>query len=353
MEERRLIDTELGRLAVRVTGHGAPAVLWHSLFLDDRSWERIHSQLAAQRRLVLITGPGHGDSENPPSRYTMEDCADAAQSVLVALGISEPVDWVGNAWGGHVGLVFASRRPALCKTLVTIGTPVQGLNRLERTRTIALLLAHRLLGNAGFVQAGVVNTLLSRRTRTVDRAAIELVEDCLANADRRALRNAVVSISLRRPDLSARLPHVSVPTLFITGSDHDGWTPQQAASASHLLPHGSSAVIADTAYLPPLEAPEETAQLIHQFWVTHTSVMHCGASSDGSHTAANRNSEPEFSPANTQRMGASWQGWPSPPTISLLEFGATTPRQQRIPPAPDSQTRHGFGDCSGVASPLL
>jgi pimeloyl-ACP methyl ester carboxylesterase len=58
-------------------------------------------------------------------RYTMEECAAAASTVLDVLGISEPVDWVGNAWGGHVGVIFATTSPARCRTLVTLGTPVQ------------------------------------------------------------------------------------------------------------------------------------------------------------------------------------------------------------------------------------
>jgi pimeloyl-ACP methyl ester carboxylesterase len=53
----------------------------------------------------------------------MEECAAAAATVLDVLGISGPVDWVGNAWAGHVGVIFAPTSPARCRTLVT-GHPV-------------------------------------------------------------------------------------------------------------------------------------------------------------------------------------------------------------------------------------
>lgn len=272
MEERHMVDTEVGQLAVRVIGHGVPAVLWHSLFVDERSWQRLESQLAETRRLILITGPGHGASPGPGHRYTLENCAAAARTVLNILDVNEPVDWVGNAWGGHVGVVFAAHWPSRCRTLVTLGAPLQALNRVERARTIALLLAYRLFGHAGFVQDGVVKVLLSPKTRTQDPAAVELVKDCLANANPAALRNAVHSISLRRADLTAYLPEILAPTLFITGSDHKGWTPQQATAASRGLPHGSAAVVTDAAYLIPLEAPGETANLVRQFWTTHAST---------------------------------------------------------------------------------
>ena len=267
--DRRTVDTRLGPLAVRFHGDGPTAVLWHSLFVDDRSWERVEDELAKERRLVIITGPGHGASGDLGRTYTLDDCAEAAAAVLDSVGLSGPVDWVGNAWGGHVGLLFAARWPERCRTLVSLGAPLQALSRVERVRTISLLAAYRLLGPAGFIRNGVVAVLLSPATRAHDPAAIALVEGCIVNADRAGLRNAVVSISLERPDLTERLADVVTPTLFVTGSDHKGWSPEQATAASKLLPNGSVAIVADAAYLVPFERPSATVRLIRAFWADH------------------------------------------------------------------------------------
>lgn len=266
MEDRRTIDTRVGRLAVRVVGHGAPAVLWHSLFVDDRSWDRIVPALSRDRRLVIITGPGHGTSGDPRRRYTTEDCAESAVAVLDQLGIDEPVDWVGNAWGGHVGLIFAATWPVRCHSLVMFGTPVAALTRRERRRTQALLALYRLLGPRRAVVDGVTEALLSARTRADDPAAVSLVQACVRGADRRMLSNAVVSISLNRADLAARMREVSVPTLVVTGSDHQGFTPEQARAAAALLPDGVAHVIPDASYLVPLEAPEASVRLVRELW---------------------------------------------------------------------------------------
>ena len=273
MEERHTVETQVGPLAVRVRGQGSTAVLWHSLFVDDRSWGRVENELATQRRLVIITGPGHGASGDPGRRYTLDDCAEASGTVLDTVGPKEPVDWLGNAWGGHVGLVFAAMWPERCRTLVTLGTPVQSLSLVERARTISLLVAYRLLGPAAFIRTGVVDVMLSARTRAQDPAAVALVEDSLIHADPGALRNAIVSISLWRPDLTQRLAEISVPSLFVTGSDHKGWTPQQAVAASKVLPRGSAAVVADASYLVPFEDPAATIQLVRQFWADYSSKI--------------------------------------------------------------------------------
>jgi hypothetical protein len=41
--------------------------------------------------------------------------------------------------------------------------------------------------------------------------------------NRAGLVNAIVSISLRRPELIPQLSQIRCPTLFVTGSDHTGW----------------------------------------------------------------------------------------------------------------------------------
>jgi pimeloyl-ACP methyl ester carboxylesterase len=86
------------------------------------------------------------------------------------------------------------------------------------------------------------------------------VADCLRTMNRAGLVNAVVSISVRRPDLTPRLSQISCPTLFVTGSDPIGWTPEQAQAAGRLIADGATEVIPNVAYLIPLEAPDRTVQ---------------------------------------------------------------------------------------------
>lgn len=172
--QRHRIQTPVGELVVRTLGapEAPVAVLWHSLFVDDRSWGRLTPHLTGDRRLVSITGPGHGSSTDLGARYTLSDCAAAAITVLEHLGIHDAVDWVGNAWGGHVGIVFAQTRPDRTRTLVTIGAPVHAYPPTEARKTRALLAAYRLAGPTGFIQDAVSGALLAATTRDVDPSAV-------------------------------------------------------------------------------------------------------------------------------------------------------------------------------------
>jgi len=270
-----MVDTRVGRLKVSVEGEGdqqPSALLWHSLFVDERTWERVTPDLARDRRLIIVTGPGHGASGDPGRRYTNEECADAALDVLTAVGVSGPVDWVGNAWGGHVGIAFAAQHPDRVRTLVTAGTPVHPYKLADRLRTSLLLAIYRWFGPLGFLSDAVVEALLSEHTRNADRPAASLVRDCFAGANRARLTNAVVSISFKRLDLMPVLPAVQAPTLFITGSAHPDWSPDQMRTAAALLPHGSTQVIDGTAYLVPLEAPTEFSRRVRDFWTAHPAL---------------------------------------------------------------------------------
>ena len=140
-------------------------------------------------------------------------------------------------------------------------------------RTRLLLGLYRLLGPSPTIVDGTTAVLLSPRTIEHDPDAVALVHDCLRRADRRMLRNAIVSISIRRPDLSGDLARVRQPVLIVTGSDHHGFTPDQAREAVGMLARGQLAVVPDTAYLVPLEAPAASADLVLALWAG----MHAGA----------------------------------------------------------------------------
>ncbi|HSO70662.1 MAG TPA: alpha/beta hydrolase [Arachnia sp.] len=265
----RLVQTRVGSLKVTLIGeraHRPTALLWHSLFVDERSWERVTPSLTAARQLVVVTGPGHGTSGDNGRRYSMEDCAEAALQVLQAVGAEGPVDWVGNAWGGHVGIVVAARHPDRVRTLITAGSPIHPYPLADKLTTQLLVFLYRRLGPIRYLTSAVVDALLSERTRTTDPVAVDLVRDCFVRADRTGLANAIVSISLHRKDLKPMLPAVQAPTLFITGSAHPDWTPEQMRAAAALLPHGFTRVVDGAAYLVPFENPVEFTRDVHEFW---------------------------------------------------------------------------------------
>ena len=260
------VPTRVGSLHVEITGSGPPAVLWHSLFVDSATWNRVRAPLAAERRLVLIDGPNHGGS--PPVRrpFTLEDCAEAAVEVLDHLGIGEPADWLGNAWGGHAGIRFAAAHPDRCRSLAALGAPVHALTGAER-RKVRLLAALYLAAGPGAVVKPLTDALLGPQARTADPEGAAIVAGGFRRAGRRGMFDAIRWLSLRRTDLGPVLSQLETPTLLTTNADDPMWTVAAARAAAGRLRHGALAILPGSGHVGPLlQAAPDVATLVTGFW---------------------------------------------------------------------------------------
>jgi pimeloyl-ACP methyl ester carboxylesterase len=274
------VPTRLGPLRVETAGAGPPAVLWHSLFVDSTTWVRVREPLASVRRLLLVDAPGHG--HNPPvaRRFTLDDCAGAAADVLDHFRVGEPVDWVGNAMGGHVGIVFAAADPGRCRSLATIGCPVHALTPPERRKIAVLTAVYRLTGPVPPLVNPLIDVLLGPHARAADPEAAALVGGAFRRATRRGMSGAIGSVSLRRPDLTPLLAKISAPALICAAADDPYWTPADAARAAGRLPNGTSVILPGSGHIAPLlEAAPAVADLLTAFWANPGAVVTAGGDS--------------------------------------------------------------------------
>lgn len=248
-------------------------MLWHSLFIDSTSWTRVLEPLAAQRRLVLIDGPGHGRSASATRDLSLDACADAACEVLDALGIEGALDWVGNAWGGHVGILFAARRPERCRSLITIGTPVPALPPSVRRQVRPMVAVYRWTGPVKPLTTVVVTALLGRDAAQRDPEAVRAIASAFRGAPRRRMSRALRAMMLQRPDLSDRLAEIAAPALMVTAADDDEVTPAACQAAAASLRHGTCVVVPGHGRVSPLfmSAPA-LAGVITRFWSDPTAA---------------------------------------------------------------------------------
>ena len=128
------VPTRLGRLHVRTIGEGTPTILWSSMFVDSHTWDPVVPLLPSGRRYHLIDPPGLGASEPLRRGSDIAEAADAATDLLGELGIRSPVDWVGNAFGGHVGFKLGAR-PGVLRSLVAVSSPTKPIPDALRTRS--------------------------------------------------------------------------------------------------------------------------------------------------------------------------------------------------------------------------
>lgn len=248
-----------------VVGAGPPAVLWHGMFVDGDSWQALLSELGSSRRLVVIDGPGHGRSDWLLGPASISSCADASCDVLDELGLAEPIDWVGNAWGGHVGLALAVRQPRRVRTLVAVSSPPEAIGRDLRLKTALLARLLPVLGFRGPVRRAVLASQLTDASRR-DPALVSRVDAMIDRAKPASLAWAVRSFILGRQDVRDDLSRIVAPTLLIGSDDRAGSGSDDVRSAARLMPLGRHAVISGARALVPLEQPAELARLILDHW---------------------------------------------------------------------------------------
>ncbi len=265
-ETVRRVPTHLGHLHARIVpgpgGDARTAVLWPSMFVDGRSFDRIVPLLSPHRTLIVLDPPGHGRSDAMTFVSDIEGAARAAREVLAELGVREPVDWIGEAFGGHVGYKLG-RDDGRLRSLVTLASPPETNPEILRT-TKAGLAVLALLGRGPLVKM-IGEAQLTAAARS-DPATYEVFRSGFLANTRRSMGFATRSFVLGRHDVRSELRDITVPTLIVHGSERAEWTTEGADAAAALIPGAKRADIAGASTLPSLEQPMATAKLILDFW---------------------------------------------------------------------------------------
>jgi pimeloyl-ACP methyl ester carboxylesterase len=263
-ESTALVPTRLGRLHVRLVGDGPTTVLWSSMFVDSHTWDPVLPLLPQGRRYALVDPPGLGLSEPLREASDIAGAADAATDLLAGLGVDGPVDWVGNAFGGHVGFKLAAR-PGLLRSLVAVSSPAQPVDAPLRRQITLLLPILRTAGPVGPVRTAILTAMLTDASR--DRAPLRrMVEESVARPTRRSMALAVRSFILNRVDVTAELADLTVPSLFVASDDRGDWSPQDAKDSAAVAPYATAVTVERARTLVPLEQPEALASHIRRFW---------------------------------------------------------------------------------------
>lgn len=266
----RLVPTPLGRLRVRAVGHGAPVLLWHSMFVDATSWDRVVPALATDRRLLLVDGPSSGGSDPLTRASDIAGCGEAAGALLDGLAdeLDGPVDWIGSAWGGHVGLQLAATQPGRLRRLVAISAPTDPIDAGLRRRLRVLLPLFRAVGARGPVRSAILETLLTDASRASDPAAVELVLGPLRRADREGMALAVETAIVNRTDLAWAAARIDLPVLFVTTDDRGEWTPERAREVAAGMADGREVTVSGSRVLPAVERPDALVAAVREFWAS-------------------------------------------------------------------------------------
>ncbi|WP_229403374.1 alpha/beta fold hydrolase [Micromonospora okii] len=244
-------------------GNGPPLVLIHGHPFDRSMWApQVEHVGRGGRRVIVPDLRGYGRSTVVPGRTPLQTFAQDVADLLDHLGVAEIV-LGGLSMGGQIVMEFHRLFPDRLRGLVLADTAPQA--ETEEGRRARDAMADRLLregmgGYANEVLAKMVAPANIRRFPAVTGHVLDMMRRTPPDGAAAALRGRAT-----RPDYTASLARVRVPTLIVVGSD-DEFTPVDDARLMHrLIPDSTLVVIEDTAHMPNLERPAEFNEALGKF----------------------------------------------------------------------------------------
>ncbi len=258
-------------LAYSDEGHGPPVIFLHAFPLNRTMWVPQVAALSDRYRVVTIDLRGHGESDAPMWRYTLDQYADDVHGLLAHLGIARAT-FAGLSMGGYILFALYRKHPALFQSLVladtraTADTPEAKTTRFSMAQiayrrgasAIADLMLPKLLSPASCEQHTDLRDHV-RRIITGNQVS-GIVGDLMAMEE--------------RPDFSPLLSAIAVPTLVIVGEQDLASPPEEVEDMAKQIPGSTFVRIPQAGHLSSLENPGAFNAAILKFL---TSVEHSDA----------------------------------------------------------------------------
>jgi len=247
-------------------GVGAPLLFAHAFPLNRTMWAPQVSALVERSRCVAADLRGFGDSSVTPP-YSMEQYADDLAHLLDVLHIDKVV-LVGCSMGGYVSFAFWRRHRNRVRALVLADTQSGADSEETLSRRRALIDLARTEGAIAVANAQI-RSIVGKTTREKQPDTYDAIHRVMAQAPVEGIVGAIEAMMLR-PDSTATLTTIDVPTLIVVGEE-DVPTPPKEARAMHKRIAGSTLeVIAGAGHLCNMERPAAFNHVLTEFLVSLT-----------------------------------------------------------------------------------
>jgi aspartate ammonia-lyase len=243
------------RIAYTKLGNGPAVVFLHGWMCNRGFWTDQILALSRHYTCIAVDFRGHGSSSLPEAPCRMAALANDIHELIAYMEISDGV-LVGHSMGGMVAQMIASQAPAWMSALVLVTTIAADTSDQLISKRIA-----QGAESSPFIQAfddhfpgwfhedtdpAFVAHTRDEMLRTPDSVALDLVRDYW------------------RFGLTAKLPHVTVPTLVIGGRADNSSPASQAHLLADAIPRALLRVI-DCGHFPMIERSEELTGILADF----------------------------------------------------------------------------------------
>jgi 3-oxoadipate enol-lactonase len=271
------VKISTGEIAYIDRGTGGPFLLVHGFPLDHTMWNAQIEALSERSRVVAPDLRGFGNSPlgsvDPERGISMERYADDLAELLDALkiGTDNPVILVGFSMGGYVAWQFARkyaprlRALVLCDTRAAADTDDARAGRLKMAEKVAEWGVARVAEMMG-------PKLIAPKTYESQPAVVTAVRRVVEQTAPEAIAAAQRGMAAR-PDMTAYLPQINVPTLVLVGADDVISPPAEMTSIAAAIPGSEFIVIPNAGHMTAMENPGAVNRAMLDF-ISHLAPGH-------------------------------------------------------------------------------
>jgi len=243
-------------------GTGLPIVFLHAFPLNRTMWATQEKALSSQFRIITIDLRGHGESDAPLWRYTLDQSADDVSTLLDHLGIQRAL-FVGLSMGGYILFAFYRKHAARVKGLVLADTRAQADTEEGRDGRFRMAQTAYKKGPSAIADL-MIPKLLSPQTIEKRPDLVQQVRAMIENNQISGIAGDLMAMA-ERPDSVPLLSQITCPAQIIVGELDQATPPSDAKLMADQIPNASLAVVPRAAHLANLEQPEAFNQIIAIF----------------------------------------------------------------------------------------
>lgn len=249
-------------IAYHDQGRGLPLVFLHAFPLNRSMWVEQEQAFSSQFRVLTVDLRGHGESDAPLWRYTLDQAADDVIGLLDHLSIRHAV-FVGLSMGGYILFAFYRKYAERVKGLVLADTKAQADSEEgKRSRFEMAQIAYTQ--GVGAIADIMIPKLLSPTTIQTKPELVQRVRTMIEGNQISGIAGDLMAMA-ERPDSIPLLQQITCPTQLIVG-EFDGPTPPADAKLmADRIPAARLTVIPGAAHLANMEQPDLFNETIRLF----------------------------------------------------------------------------------------
>lgn len=257
------IDISGAALAVLDEGAGELLVFVHGFPLDHTMWQTQIDVFSQRYRVLAPDLRGFGASGVRGETVTMEDFADDLAAMLDALDVRGPIALCGLSMGGYIAMRFAAKYAArlrsliLCDTRAAADSPDGAANRLK--------MAERVLSEGAEVAANAMLPKLFGPRTVAEKPELPAATRRVIESMKPAAIAAAQRGMAARPNSTALLPQIRVPTLVVVGEDDAIAPVAEMRGIAAAIPGADFVVVPDAGHMAPLENPPAFNAALEKF----------------------------------------------------------------------------------------